>query len=261
MKKALSLILAALMLFTTVACFASCGKESDKKVLKVYTNAGFAPYEYLNEKNEVVGVDMDTVKYIADKLGYTVQINDIEFDNILVEVAKDELAVGAAGMTKKPERDEMCLATNVYATSVQYVIAPKGAFSGEKITMKQIVDYAAAQEKGKSIGDQRGTTGASMVEVAVKDVEGVSSTEYTNAIVASQDIGTTVSAVIIDKMPAESICKGNDKLECWAVDAETESYVMYFNKNATELVKQVNEILDKMIADGKIDEFTVNHSK
>ena len=46
-------------------------------------------------------------------------------------------------------------------------------------------------------------------------------------------------------MPAESICKGNDKLECWAVDADTESYVMYFNKEATELVAQVNEILGK----------------
>ena len=35
---------------------------------------------------------------------------------------------------------------------------------------------------------------------------------------------------------------------------------MYFNKDNAELVKQVNEILKQMIADGVIDQFTVKHS-
>ena len=57
MKKFLAIIMSCL---TAVACcfaFTACG--SDKEKLYVYTNAGFAPYEYVNEFGEVVGIDID----------------------------------------------------------------------------------------------------------------------------------------------------------------------------------------------------------
>lgn len=261
MKKLLSIALAVVMMLALVSVFASCGEKNDdaEKTLRVYTNAGFAPYEYLDDKGNVVGVDMDVITYIGEKLGYKVIINDIDFNAILNEVATDKFAVGAAGMSKKAERDEVALASDVYATSIQYVIAPKGTFeSGKVVPFADVVAYAAAQAN-KAIGVQKGTTGADMTAEAVKDTD-ASAMEYSNAIVASKDIGTTVSAVVIDKMPAESICKDDDKLECWSLDAEMESYVMYFNKDNAELVKQVNELLKTMIADGTIDKYTVKHS-
>ena len=250
--------MAVVMIAASVLCFASCGKKDDEKTLKVYTNAGFPPFEYLDDKGNVVGVDMDVIKYIGDKLGYKVEINDIEFNQIFSEIEKDKFAVGAAGISKKPERDALALATDVYATSIQYVIAPKGTFEGEIVPIADVVTYAAAQTN-KAIGVQKGTTGADMAAGAAEGSE-VGVFEYSNAIVAAQDIGTTVSAVVIDKMPAESICKGNADLQCWCLDGEMESYVMYFNLEQTELVAQVNDVLKDMIADGTINQFIVNHS-
>lgn len=258
MKKTLTLILALVMVLASICCFASCGETEDKPVLNVYTNAGFAPYEYLDEKGNVVGVDIDVIKYIGEKLGYKVVINDIEFNQVLNEVAKDKNAVGASGMSKKPERDEIALASDVYATSVQYVIAPKGTFEGEIVPIADVVEYIATTAS-KSIGCQKGTTGCDMVASAVEGTE-VQNIEYTNAIVASNDIGSTVDAVVIDKMPAESICKNNDKLQCWCLDGEMESYVMYFNKDNADLVAKVNTELKAMIEAGMIDEYTIAHS-
>ncbi|MCQ2423913.1 MAG: ABC transporter substrate-binding protein [Clostridia bacterium] len=258
MKKIIAIVLAALMLATALV-LASCEPADSKPTLNVYTNAGFAPYEYLDSNGNVVGVDMDVITYIGEQLGYKVVINDIEFNQILNEVANDKFAVGAAGMTKKPARDEVALASDIYATSIQYVIAPKGTFeAGAVVPAADVVSYILGQS-AKAIGVQKGTTGADLAAGAVEGTD-ASTMEYSNAIVASADIGTTVSAVIIDKMPAESICSNNANLECWQLDADVESYVMYFNKEATELVAQVNEILGQMIADGKIDEYTVNHS-
>ena len=256
LKKTVSVILAALML-TAVAAFASCGNSAEK-VLNVYTNAGFAPYEYLDDKGNVVGVDIDVVNYIGQKLGYKVIVHDIEFNAILNEVANDKYAVGAAGMSKKPARDEVALASDVYATSVQYIIAPKGTFTGDKVALADAVAWVASQNV-KSFGVQKGTTGADLVAGGVENTE-ANAIEYSNAVIASGDIGTTVAAVVIDKMPAESICKGKDNLQCWSLDAEMESYVMYFNKDNAELVKQVNDILKQMIAEGLIDQYTVKHS-
>ena len=258
MKKLLSMIL---VIATVAACcvlFTSCGSKDDKPVLNVYTHTGFAPYEYLDENGKVVGVDMDVITYIGEKLGYKVVINDIEFNQILNEVAKDKNAVGAAGMSKKAERDEVALASEVYATSVQYVIAPKGTFEGEIVPIADVVAYVAGTSS-KAIGSQKGTTGHDMVDGAVEGSD-VQNIEYPNAIVASNDIGTTVSAVVIDKMPAQSICAANDKLQCWSLDGDMESFVMYFNKENTSLVEQVNAELTAMISDGLIDQYTVKHS-
>ncbi len=257
MKKALSIVLAVVLLVSAVA-LVSCGKKADTPTLKVYTNAGFAPYEYVDESGKVVGVDIDVMNYIGEKLGYKVVINDIEFKAILNEVQKDEFAVGAAGMSKNDERDAVALASEIYATSVQYVIAPAGTFAaGAVVSIADVVAYAA--EQGKAIGDQEATTGSFLVEDAVADTD-VQQVDYTNAIVATTDIGTTLAAVVIDKLPAVSICSDKAALECWELDEEPESYVLYFNKNATELVKKVNEILKDMIADGTIDQFTVKHT-
>ena len=67
MKKLLTLILTVMMLGTlafTTAC------EPTKKLI-VYTEAGFAPWEFTQEGSmEVIGVDMEIATYIADKLGY-----------------------------------------------------------------------------------------------------------------------------------------------------------------------------------------------
>ena len=254
MKKFLAIIMSCL---TAVACcFALTACGSKKETLYVYTNAGFAPYEYVNEYGEVVGIDIDVMQEIGAILGYEVVVNDIEFDNILNEVAKNKMAVGAAGMSKKDERDKVALASDVYATSQQYVIAPVGTF-GDDATVK--VAQIAAAVGDKKIGVQKGTTGADLIEEDYAD----NTIEYSNAIVASTDIGTTLGAVVIDELPAKTISGNNSKLACWKIDAEDaemESYVLYFNKEATELVASVNKILKVMQDNGVIDYFTIKHS-
>lgn len=272
MKKILTLIVTLLMGFTCVFGAVGCG-GSDKPVLQVYTNAGFAPYEYMNEYGEVVGVDIDIMQEIGEILGYKVVINDIEFDQILVEVQENEFAIGAAGMTKTTERDEVALPSIEYAVSVQYVIVPATMFpdksNGELVTISELTAITK-----KAIGVQEGTTGDFLISDAVYGVDnedgshttgelensGIACMKYTNAIVASQDIGSSIGAVVIDKLPAESICKGNTNLRCLQLDSEPEHYVLYFNKNATELRDKVNKVLEKMIAGGVIDFFTLKHS-
>ncbi|MBO4212692.1 MAG: amino acid ABC transporter substrate-binding protein [Clostridia bacterium] len=254
MKKLIALILVAAMAISACVLFASCGEE--QKTLQVYTNAGFAPFEYVNTKGEVVGVDIDIMNYIGKELGYQVVINDIEFKQILNEVGKNELAVGAAGMSKKAERDEVALASDVYATSVQYIIAPVGTFGdGEVVTLEKFLATAA------KIGVQAGTTGQYLIEDEIA-AEATSNQifEYSNAIVASQDIGSSIDAVVIDELPAKAISDADSKLACWKIDTDPETYVLYFNLKATDLVAKVNEIIKKMQADGTIDQYIVNHS-
>lgn len=251
MKKLLTLIMATVLGIACVFGLTACGEKED--TLYVYTNAGFAPFEYVDGKGNVVGVDIDVMNEIGEILGYKIVVNDIEFADIFNEVAKSEKAVGAAGITKKSDRDAMALATNPYFKSTQYVVAPKGTFEdGAKVTVDQVITAVGT----KKVGVQKGTTGADLVAESNKDIV----VEYTNAIVASGDIGSTLGAVVIDKLPAKSIVSSKaDTLAYWEIDAEVEEYVLYFNKSQTELVKDVNKILDYMLENNVIDYLVAKH--
>lgn len=265
MKKIIALIAAVVMSIATLG-LVGCGGPKEN-TLYVYTNAGFAPYEYLNQDGKVVGVDIDIMNAIGEELGYNVVVNDINFEQILNEVANNKMAVGAAGMTKKPARDEVALASISYATSIQSVIVPAGTFTTDDLVDGKLPVSKLAELENVSIGVQEGTTGSYLIGDAIDledgDLYGSGKTvkEYSNAVAASLDIGSLVGAVVIDKLPAKQIAEGSDgAFEWFELDAEPESYVLYFNLEATELVAKVNEVLEELIADGTIDQFTINHS-
>ena len=269
MKKILSLILTALLAVGCCFGLTACGGEKND-TLYVYTEAGFPPYEYMKD-GKLVGVDIDIVNKIGEELGYKVVVSSIDFGQILTKVGQNKMAVGAAGMTKKPDRDEVALASISYATSMQYVITVKGTF-----TEADLVDGKLPITKlaGMAIGTQEATTGHFLVVDAVEgyaddndehvtgEIEGTGASyvQYKNSVLASQNLGGSLQAVVIDKLPAESIVSGNVEFECFPLDAEPESYVLYFNKEATELVSKVNAVLQAMIDDGTIAQFTINHS-
>ena len=77
MKKLFALLLAASMMASLAACGSSSSSESNE--LYVGTEAGFAPYEYMSG-DQVVGVDMDIAQAIADKMGKTLVIKNMDFE-------------------------------------------------------------------------------------------------------------------------------------------------------------------------------------
>lgn len=93
--------------------------EGPKLVLS--TNAQFPPYEYY-ENAKVVGFDIETVNYIADYLGRTVEVQDIEFDAIINAVASGKADVGFAGFTVTEERKKSINFTTPYTLSKIVVI-------------------------------------------------------------------------------------------------------------------------------------------
>ena len=74
-------------MLVSVLCFAGCGKDDDKLV--VYTEAGFAPYEFIYN-GEIVGVDIAIMKAVADELGKELVVTDVAFDTIVTSVQNGE---------------------------------------------------------------------------------------------------------------------------------------------------------------------------
>ena len=78
-SKILALTLAAVMF---VMCFAACGEKKDDNVIVMATSADFPPYEYY-ENDEIVGIDIDIMNAVCEKIGMTLQPEDMSFDSVI----------------------------------------------------------------------------------------------------------------------------------------------------------------------------------
>lgn len=92
--------------------------------LVMATNAAFEPYEYY-EGDKIVGIDADIAQAIADKLGYELEITDMEFEGIIAAVDSEKATFGAAGMTVTEDRLKSVDFTDTYADATQVIIVRK----------------------------------------------------------------------------------------------------------------------------------------
>ena len=111
------------------------GRRAKSEKLIVGTEAGFAPYEYM-KGNEVVGIDMDIAKAIADEMGKELEIKNMDFDGALAAVQSGKVDFVAAGVSISPEREEAMDFSNEYVNSTEVIVVIKkpGGDSGRRRT-------------------------------------------------------------------------------------------------------------------------------
>ena len=248
--------------------------------IKVYdyiveTNAFFAPFEFYDNR-EIVGVDVEIINRVAEKLDATIEIKNVEFDMIIDNVASGVIAdAGAAGLTITPARAEKVDFTIPYYTSVQYVIFnPNNApeitteevfeTEGDNTTLdgKKYVLWDALA--GKIIGSQMGGTGYLFAEEEVDEgvlagtgtkVKGLESHQ-----IAADAIGShIIDYAIADELAAKFIVEKNPglvALPLYYVDAAgnylaEESYAIAVNKQRPELLEAFNQVLTEMLEPGE----------
>lgn len=85
------------------------------------TNAYFEPYEYYSN-GTITGIDVDIANAIADYLGMSLKIEDMEFDSIITAVASGKADFGAAGLTVTEERLKNIDFTTSYTNAKQVIV-------------------------------------------------------------------------------------------------------------------------------------------
>ena len=153
MKKIISAILAGAVMCTSAVALAGCGgSKTESKTesttaassaasgsatadtpekgangeLHMATNAFFEPYEYY-ENDKIVGIDAEIAEAVCDKLGYTLVIDDMDFDSIITAVQSGKADFGMAGMTVTEERKQAIDFTDTYTNAIQVIIVKEGS--------------------------------------------------------------------------------------------------------------------------------------
>ena len=214
-------------------------ENTEGGVLRMGTNATFPPYEYVDENNEVAGIDADIAAAIADKLGMELEITVMAFDSLIPALQSDTIDIVLAGMTVDPERAESVNFTDSYATGVQVIIVPEGS------------DIASPDDlEGKNIGVQTGTTG----DLYCTDDYGQEFVkQFDNGPLAvAALLNGQVDCVVIDNEPAKNYVAANEGLKILDTAFANEDYAAALAKEDTELYEQVNTAIQELKEDGTI---------
>ena len=250
MKKFTKLTAFALALVMALGLLAGCGSSNSdtnsdantsgddaaKTKLVVATSPDFPPFEYL-EGGEVVGIEVDILNKVAEKMGMELDIQQMDFDSVIPGVQAGKFDVGMSGITVTDKRKENVDFSSVYFMAAQAIVVT--ADSG--ITGK-------ADLEGKKVSVQTGTTAE----------------EY------CMGNGYEVLAFTANNDAAAALTSG--KVDAWVVDNEvalamapelgltvldeamtSEPYAFAFQKGS-ELVTPFNEALDALLSDGTVEQ-------
>ena len=267
MKKFIKALLACVIASLSIFSFTACSANT----IYVDTNAYFAPFEYYEGKN-IVGVDVDIMNKVGEKLGKKVKFVNTDFDVIIDNVASGKkFDCGAAGITITDARKEKVDFSNPYYTSVQYVILKADATIPTQTANDGTTCVYWSDLAGKKIGVQRDTTGHIYVNLEIEGEEAedpadnyvgaiqntnASCIPYDNAQVAVDAMNSNrCDVVVVDQLPAQYICNKNSQYKCYALyyDAATateEQYAIAVTKGNTELLTAINDVLAELGEDG-----------
>lgn len=266
MKKAAAICMTLAMVVSLSAGFTSLADDQtalervlEKGKLVVATDAAWPPFEYMEGEN-VVGVDLDIAKDIADGLGVDLEIINVSFDSLSMYLENGEADLALAAITVTEDRADAMEFSEPYCESSQYIVVKE-----DNDDVKSIDGLA-----GYMVGVHLGTTGdfliSDEVNMGVLAGSGASVQQYKDLTIAAMGLNAgDVQAVVCDKQLAENLCTVNDGLKCFeAVYADgsstQEEYAVAAAKGETDLIAKVNEIIVPLKEDGTIDQYIVEES-
>lgn len=250
MKKFTKLTAFALALVMALGLLAGCGSSNSdtnsdantsgddaaKTKLAVATSPDFPPFESL-EGGEVVGIEVDILNKVAEKMGMELDIQQMDFDSVIPGVQAGKFDVGMSGITVTDKRKENVDFSSVYFMAAQAIVVT--ADSG--ITGK-------ADLEGKKVSVQTGTTAE---EYCMGNGYEVLAFTANNDAAAALTAGK-VDAWVVDNEVALAMAP---ELGLTVLDEAmtSEPYAFAFQKGS-DLIAPFNEALDALLSDGTVEQ-------
>lgn len=231
--------------FAALAAAVLCGcSDSGADKVKMITEATFPPYEFLRG-HEIVGIDVEICRAIAQKLGREFSCETVDFDSVIPAVISGKADLAAAGITITEDRKKNVDFSVPYVkTGIVVIYKKAGGFTGPE------------QLKGKKIGVQGGTTSETYVleELKQEPERSRSPAESVAALKSGR-----VEFVIADIDPAKNCVKGEPDLAI-SDFITSEEYAIAIKKGQPELLKVINETIAEIKADGRLAKWIADYT-
>jgi glutamine transport system substrate-binding protein len=237
------MVIALLLLLSACGTSKTSGSaaSSAKKTLRVVTDASYAPFEYM-DKGQITGFDVDFINAVAKEAGYNVNVENVGWDPLFVEIKGKTADFGLSAITINDDRKQTYDFSTPYFLSKNEILVPKNS------DIK-----SAADLKGKVVAVQNGTTGQDAVEAIIgKNNSNLKKFKNNNlAIMELKSHGA--AAVVADNTVVEQYVKNNPNDNFVVIPDDTafqkEYYGLMFPKGS-KLKAEFDKAIKKALDDG-----------
>lgn len=253
MKKLIKIGIAGVLVLSLLG-LAGCGESqsngtaqkgsnnaASEKVLKVGSDIAYAPMEYMNEKQQPEGFEVDLMTAIGEDMGYKVEFQTAAFDGLITSLNAGNYDAVISSMTITEERAKSVQFSDKYFQATQSLAVKQGS------PIKSEADL-----KGRKVAVQVATTGQEVVEKM-----GITPQKYDTAPDALNDlINGGVEAAVIDSPVVAYFIKQNPSKNIVTVSGnfDKEYYGIAVKKDNKELADKINTSLKKLIDNNKYNE-------
>lgn len=251
MKKLLSIILSATMLLGVVGCgSASNNADTSASTDKIIVGLDdqFPPMGFRDEKNELVGFDIDLAKAAAEKMGCKIEFQPIDWDSKEMELNTGKISLIWNGFTITDDRLASMEFTKPYLNNRQIIVVKDGS------DIKSKNDLV-----GKNVGVQKGSSAVDAINADEIHNQFASNPTYETNVLAFTDLEIgRVDAVVVDEIVARYYLAQNPDKKFKVLDDSfgTEQYGIAAKKGNTELINKLQTALNELSADGTAAEIS-----
>ncbi|OJG40081.1 amino acid ABC transporter amino acid-binding/permease [Enterococcus dispar] len=221
-----------------------------EQTYKIGTDITFAPFEFQNEQNEYVGIDIDLLKAIAKDQNFKIELKPLGFDSSIQGVQSNQLDAMIAGMSITDERKKSFDFSDPYYDSGIQMAVAKGN--------SKIKNYDDL--KGKTVGAKVGTESATFLEENKDKYDfDVKLYDAADALYGSLN-NNTVQAIFDDEPVLGYAVTQGQPLQLVGEKEKGNSYgfAVKKGKNA-ELLAKFNAGLKDLKANGEYDKIVANY--
>ncbi len=220
------------------------GGNPEGDVFSIGTDTTFAPFEFRDASGELVGIDIDLMKAIAEDQGFQVEFHSMGFNAALQALSSDQVDGVIAGAGITPEREETYDFSDSYFTGELSIAANEGA------------GIEGWQDlEGESVAVKTGSLSEEWAREMQQDYDfELNALDQTTTMVESVKSGH--DAALVDDLPiiAYGIQQGSG-LELVSEPEPTGDYGFMVNKDTNpDLLDMFNEGLANIKASGQYDE-------
>ena len=251
LKKIVALMLSFLMIVLFVACGAPKNKSVARSIediknsgkLIVATSADYPPYEFLTRDNGIQGLDIEIARIIAEELGVELQIDDMDFKDLLTVLEAGECDMVIAALTPDEERKKSVDFSEIYYLAKQSVVVRKADLD----KYRTVEDFT-----GKTICAQSGSTQEDIAHEQFAGAE-VTTLAKMGSLILELQTGR-VEAIVMELPVAEMYATINPELavSTVAIADTVASNAIAVAKGNGGLLEHINKVL------ATLDEKTVN---
>jgi ABC-type amino acid transport substrate-binding protein len=223
-------------------------------VIRVGTDPTWPPYQLRDETTgEIVGFEIDLADACAEKLGLTIEWQDVGFDSIIVSVQQGQLDMGVSGFSITPERLDLVSFTIPHSTTEGQVIMLQSTMAAKGITtVSSLEDFKTL---GITVGTQDGNVEKEELEAAGVDIRSWSdsASPFQDMISANPSVQAVYAETpITTTWIAQFEAQGKPTDVVYSHPYYPVAFLV--GKNSNTLLDKMNGALTELIYDGTVDQ-------